>query len=160
MSKPKHEVPIRCDAICAVACRGEADATQVLMLRRASKKLYGEWCQIAGGIEAGETAPQAVLREMMEETGLVPDRLYSADTCEQFYDPDRECINIFPVFVAFIDREQEVVLNHEHSAFEWVSIDEAVMRVPFSGQREVLRHVESEFVARPPNERLRLDLPI
>jgi dihydroneopterin triphosphate diphosphatase len=152
------ETPVRCDAISAVLCRREGGEMRVLMLRRASKKLHGVWSQVSGGMEEGETVTQTALREIREETELVPDRLYSADICEQFYDPGRECINVFPVFVAFIDSEQEVVLNHEHSEFEWVSVDEAVTRVPFPGQRALLRHVEREFIQREPNELLRLDV--
>ena len=155
MGKPS-EVPVRCDAISAVLCRREGNETRVLMLRRAGKNLNGCWCQVAGGMEEGETAVKTALREIREETGLAPDRLYSADICEQFYDPGRECINVFPVFVGFVDRDQEVELNHEHSEFEWVSIDEAVERVPFPGQRALLRHVEREFIRREPNELLRI----
>ncbi|WP_312882971.1 NUDIX domain-containing protein [Rhizobium etli] len=38
-------------------------------MRRTGSTLSGEWCQIAGGIEHGETAWQAALREAKEETG-------------------------------------------------------------------------------------------
>lgn len=70
--------------------------------------LAGIWCQIARKVEGGETAWQAALRELYEETGLAPDAFYSADICEQFYEADRDAITVAPVFVAFIDSAAEV----------------------------------------------------
>ena len=40
-----------------------------------------------------------MLREIEEETGLIPDRFYSADILEQFYRPDQNCVILVPVFV-------------------------------------------------------------
>ena len=128
----------------------------VLLLRRTTR-LIGEWCQIAGAIEEGETAWQAATRELSEETGLHAKELYSADICEQFYEADRDAITIIPVFVAFVDASQQVVINREHSEFCWVSFDKAVEMVPFAGQRHVLRHVEREFAKRQPSSHLRIE---
>lgn len=87
--------------------------------------LIGEWCQIAGGIEDGEKAWEAALREVQEETGLKCDRLYSADICEQFYEADRDSISMLPVSVGFVDAKAAVIINDEHSEFQWVSFDAA-----------------------------------
>jgi dATP pyrophosphohydrolase len=150
-------VPIRCFAVSVIALRRNDEATRVLLLRRTGGPIEGEWCQVAGGIEPGEVAWRAALRELKEETGLVPERFYSADICEQFYEPDKECISLLPVFVAYIGTEAMVTLNHEHSDFRWMSFDEARAAVPFSGQRAVLDHVEREFVQARPTEWLRID---
>lgn len=49
------------------ACfRGE----DVLLIRRGTKPLAGEWSLPGGRIEYGETAPAAALRELKEETGV------------------------------------------------------------------------------------------
>ena len=151
-----QEVPVRAFAISAFICRGQGEDTEVLLLRRTGQILNGIWCQVAGGIEAGEAAWQAALREIREETGLVPERLYSANILEQFYEADRECISLIPVFVGFINSDQNVELNDEHSEYAWLTFREAEERLPFAGQRAVLRHVEREFVRRAPNELLRI----
>lgn len=153
-----HEIPIRSFVSSVIVLRETEGGTQVLLLKR-TQSFAGEWFFNAGGIENGETAWEAALRELREEIGLTPVAFYSADYCEQFYEPHRDAITVVPVFVAFIDPADQVSLNFEHSAYAWLSFDEAVERVPFGGQRTALRWVEQEFVARTPTELLRIALP-
>ena len=150
------DLSIRSFSVSVVVLREVADEVEVLLLRR-NHTLQGEWCQIAGGIEEDETAWQTALREMHEETGLTPTRLYSGDICEQFYEAHRNAITLVPVFVAFVDYGAEVVLNEEHSDHKWISLDWAEDMVTFGGQRRVLRHVKQEFVVRDPSEWLRIE---
>jgi dATP pyrophosphohydrolase len=152
------DIPIRCFAVSVVIIREVSNGHQVLLLRR-NHTLIGEWCQIAGGIEDGETAWQTALREVTEETGLVCQQLYSADVCEQFYEADRNAISMLPVFVGFVDAGADVTIDEEHREFRWVSFTEALTMVPFAGQRKVLRHVEAEFVQRSPSNHLRIQTP-
>ncbi|WP_284776105.1 NUDIX domain-containing protein [Agrobacterium sp. lyk4-40-TYG-31] len=151
-------IPIHCSAVSVVIIRETSHGHHVLLLRR-NHTLVGEWCQIAGGIEDGETAWQTAMREVKEETRLVCQQLYSADICEQFYEADRNAISMLPVFVGFVDAGADVTINEEHSEFRWVSFTEALTMVPFAGQRKVLRHVEAEFVQRSPSNHLRIQTP-
>ena len=150
------QIPIKAFISSLFAVRKSENRHEVLLLKR-TQSLAGEWCQIAGKIEPEETAWQAALRELAEETGLKPGTLYSADTCEQFYEPAQDRITIAPVFVAFVDCAAEVILNHEHSDYRWVSFDEAVEMVAFGGQRRVLRWIEDEFVHRRPSKHLLIE---
>lgn len=151
-----HEIPIRSFAVSVVVLRKTAGGDEVLLMRR-TRSLAGEWCQVAGAIEAGETAWQTALREVWEETGLSLERLYSADICEQFYEADRNAISLLPVFVGYAKQEASVTLNDEHSEYRWVSFEEAIRMVPFSGQRKVLLEIRNEFVEREPNRLLLID---
>ncbi len=150
------EIPIRAFIISLVAMRQVAGRPEVLLLKR-TDTLVGEWCQVAGKIEEGETAWQAALRELHEETGLTPTTFYSADICEQFYEPDRDAITMAPVFLAYVDPQATVTLNAEHSDHRWVSIAEAIDMVPFGGQRRVLRWIEDEFINRSPSKHLLIE---
>ncbi|WP_159805754.1 NUDIX hydrolase [Litoreibacter roseus] len=150
------EIPIRSFLASLVAVRKTETQHEVLLLKR-TQTLIGEWCQVVGSIEEGETAWQTALRELYEETGLKPDVFYSADICEQFYEAERDAVTVAPVFVAFIENAAEVTLNHEHSAFRWVSFKEAADLVAFGGQRRLLRWIEEEFVARTPSKHLLID---
>jgi len=139
--------------------QGPGEGWRVLLLRRAGDHLPGVWSQVAGGIEAGERAWQAALRELAEETALVPLDFFSGDICEQYYDHEVEGITIFPVFVALVAAGAEPTLNHEHSEYTWATRAEAEALLPFAGQRNTLRHVWAEFVDRQPLEYLRIPIP-
>ena len=109
-----------------------------------------------GSIEPCETAWQAALREMREETGLVPSRLYSADLCEQFYEVGRDSIWLAPIFVAYVEPEVIVRLNEEHSEHCWASVDRAIDLLPFPGQKSMLVHIRHWFVEREPSRLLEI----
>lgn len=152
----KHEIPIKSFAVSLFILRPREDTFDLLLLRRAGTILTGEWCQVAGGIQHGETAWQASLREAKEETGLTLTTLYSADICEQFYEADRDAITLTPVFVAYAPSDSVVQLNDEHNDFRWLPLDEAAALLPFAGQRATLEHIKKEFVDRRPNPLLRI----
>lgn len=44
--------------------------SRVVLVRRASEPLAGQWSLPGGAVEAGETLTECVVREMREETGL------------------------------------------------------------------------------------------
>lgn len=152
------EIPIRSFGVSVFILRQTQGGPEVLLMERADS-LVGAWCQVAGSLEGTETAWQGALREVMEETGLRPDSLYSGDICEQFYEPKRECITIFPIFVAFVPEDCAVTLNEEHSAYRWVSFERAREMVSFSGQRRSLSEIEAEFVQRTPSSHLEIPIP-
>lgn len=110
-------------------------------------------------VETHDRIVRKTWRENKEETGLTLQRLYSADICEQFYEADRDAISLLPVFVGFAGSTETVRLNAEHSEFQWVPFDQAVNMVPFAGQRNVLRHVQKEFVEQEPNRWLLIHPP-
>ncbi len=147
-------IPIVCRYISLVVLRGD----HVLLLKRTGTRMPGEWCQVAGGIEPGEKAWETAVRELHEETQLVPERLYSADILEQFYEPDRDRIAVVPVFVAFVAPEAEPILNEEHSDWMWTTIDKARELVPFPGQRKMLEEIREIFIERPPSPLLHIPL--
>ncbi|MEM8651205.1 MAG: NUDIX domain-containing protein [Pseudomonadota bacterium] len=149
------EIPVRSYTISVFVVSNSVEQPKVLLLRRADT-LAGVWCQVAGKVEGDETAIHAALRELREETGLVPEAFYSADICEQFYEIDNNVIAIVPVFVGFVSEDARVQLNEEHDAYQWVSFEDAHEIVSFSGQRRILTAIKEEFVDKKPNELLRI----
>ncbi len=144
-------VPISCSVASAVVLEDSASSPRMLLLKRAKSHLRDEWCHVAGGIESGETAWQAALREIREETGLRIMRLYSADYTEQFYEASKNQVTIVPAFVAYAAAGQAVRLNAEHSGYRWVTFHEARNLVTFGGQRRLYEEIEREFVLRAPS---------
>jgi dATP pyrophosphohydrolase len=113
---------------------------------------------VSGKIEKGEKAWEAALREIREETGLIPDRLYSTNELEMFYEVGQNCINIVPVFLGFIDSEQKVVLSSEHDDFRWVTADEASELLSFDHQKQTVKKLEALFIKTKPQEFLLIDI--
>ncbi len=154
-----NETRTRSRAVSCFVLKPDADEMKVLIMKRIGNPLDGEWFQVAGRLEDGETAWAAALRELDEETSLTPQRFYAAEVCEQFYSHEADAIMLMPVFVAYVDRTAQVVLNEEHSEFKWMSLKEAKAALPFPGQRRVLEQVWEDFVENEPTELLRIPLP-
>lgn len=148
--------PVAVRGVSAYLLKGRGKNTHFLLMRRTDRK-SSFWAQVAGKIEENETAWQAALREVKEETSLTPASFYSADICEQFYEIDRDSIWLSPVFVGFIDESHEVVLNEEHDIYEWVSLEQATERLIFASQRNAVKTIWEEFVERKPSHWLLID---
>jgi len=111
----------------------------VLVLRRArAGRSPGTWEAVHGTIESGETAVQAALRELREETGLAPARLYNASRVEAFYRHAQDEVALIPVFVALVAADAAVRVSAEHDAFEWLAPAAALARVTWPRMRRAL----------------------
>jgi hypothetical protein len=58
-----------------------------------------------------------------------------------FYDPDRDIVNLVPLFAAQLEPGETIRLSAEHSLFEWVPYAEARDRLVWPGQRACLEIV-------------------
>jgi len=129
----------------AVSDRGP----QYLLLRRSpAERLYPDiWQFVTGSIEGGETARQAALRELSEETGLVPLGLWVVPHVNTFYDPAHDSLNLTPVFAAQVDAGRVPKLSVEHTEYQWCGRSGAEGLLVWPGQREALR-VLHDFIVR------------
>lgn len=150
------QIPIRTTIVCAYIYKKTADGPRFLILKRASRYMHGLWQQVAGGIEDGETAIDAIVREIKEETGHSPKALYSADMTESFYNYHRNCIMIIPVFAAEFDSEKDVVLSNEHSDYKWVTVDQAKEHFIFHLQKSSIDVINREFALKDPPDELKI----
>jgi dATP pyrophosphohydrolase len=118
------------------------------MAKRSAGKYMGDtWQLISGGLEPDETAWQCALREMHEETGLVPEEFYRLSTLTQFYRPGTDSLNIAPMFCALVNENCDIRINAEHSAFEWVDVEEANTRLMWPSDRHALEELRSVILA-------------
>ncbi|WP_342572287.1 NUDIX domain-containing protein [Paenibacillus sp. FSL R5-0749] len=152
----KQAVSFRCEGVAVVLLKKSHDQYRVLMLKRAGRMLHNEWCYVGGGIEKGEKAWEAALREVHEETGITKVRLYSANQFEQFYSPKEDYIYTAPVFVGYVDESQPVRLNHEHTEYQWMTFDEAKDNAALPGIDDILHFVEKHFARKAPSKWLRI----
>lgn len=126
--------------------RGTPADPAILVLRRSQAgRSPGTWEAVHGAIEAGETAVQAALRELREETGLAPERLYNASRVEAFYRHVQDEVALIPVFAAFVARDAAVRVSAEHDAFEWLAPADALARVTWPRMRRALEDTVALF---------------
>lgn len=115
---------------------------ETLVLRRGTAgRCPGSWEAVHGSIEAGEHPRDAALRELREETGLVPRRLYNLSRVESFYRHGTDEVGFIPVFAAFVG-EAEVTLSHEHDAAEWMPLPAAQGRLAWPRERRALEDIQ------------------
>jgi dATP pyrophosphohydrolase len=123
----------------------ENNELQFLLLKRSAHKIYpGLWQMVSGHVEKGETAVQTALRELHEETGLKPSRLWVAPNINSFYSPDDDSISIIPVFAAQV-KDFIVRISDEHSEFKWVNSEEAKIFLAWEGQRRSVDIIKEYF---------------
>lgn len=110
----------------------------VLGLRRsAGTRCTGAWEIVHGRIERGERPEEAALREVREETGLVPDRLYSI-TVNPFYLVATGSVELAVVFAAIVPTGALATLSPEHDASEWLSVEAATGLLAWPRERDAL----------------------
>ena len=144
---------VRADAVAVYVFR-RTPLLEFLQIRRSAKsgEYQGSWQTVYGGIKAGETAVQAALRELKEETGLVPLAMWQVEYLESFYFMAKDYVVLMPVFAVEVGRDAAVTLNDEHDAARWVQearIDSSFM---WRTQREAL-HVLLESLRNPSGAR-------
>jgi dATP pyrophosphohydrolase len=127
--------------------RFSGDRPEYLLLRRADgEPLYpGMWQCITGRIEEGEKAWQAARRELREETGLEPGRVWVVPHVSAFYDPVHDALHLSPVFATQVAPAAVPVLSPEHQSLAWLPYREAAARLVWPGQRKGLEIVHHEL---------------
>lgn len=153
--KSDSQIPIRSRAAAAVVLAGRGEAARLLVLQRNKNTSRGLWSLIMGRIEKGETAADAIRREIHEEAGIAVEALYTSGCCDTFFNAGANSIEIMPIFVAPFAKQPAVTLDHEHLAYRWLGFAEAIDILAYPGQRQALPDIQRDFADRgPPDFRL------
>ena len=116
------------------------ESWRVLALQRSSDTIRPKsWETVFGKIDDGESPPDAALREVMEETGLSVERLYNVNV-QSFFLHATNTVQLSIVFAAFVS-PGEVTMSPEHSAYEWLPVDDAPGRFTWPRAADALRDI-------------------
>lgn len=132
---------IRVGVVDVYVVRPRPEGWRVLCLQRAlDTRCPTAWEAVHGRMEDGERPEDAALREVREETGLVPERLYSI--CVQpFYLQRFGTVQQAVVFCAFVPEPAEVTLGPEHQAHRWCTVEEALVTFVWPRERQALQEI-------------------
>lgn len=122
-----------CLGVVLFVVRRSADRHQYLLVRRSGGRFGGQWWPVAGTSLPDEPPHRTALRELREETGLVPISLYQT----QLQAPHSEERGFLSIFVAFVEASAEVILNYEHDASRWLSANGLKSLIPAQTHRAI-----------------------
>lgn len=124
---------------------------EFLALRRSPdrRRLPGVWQPVTGRLEPGETAFEAAIRELQEETGLRPARWWGLETLALYFEAAANVVNLLPVFAAEVKGKDRVVLSEEHDDWRFVSAAQAGRLYLWEAQRRALEAVRREVLQNP-----------
>ena len=115
---------------------------RVLVLQRAPEgtRCPLAWETVHGRLEAGEQPEEGAVRELREETGLAPSRLYSI-TVQPYYLHAMQTVQLAVVFAALVDEPAVVTLGSEHIRSEWLTVANALERFVWPREQQALREI-------------------
>lgn len=114
----------------------------LLLQRKPEVSMANTWQAFHSQIKMGDTTLQTVRDVVSEASDLEVDEVYSADYINQFYDEGRDAMVLSPVFAVTVKAQSPVRLSAEYRDAAWFDRDEATTRLPFSGQRWAVRHID------------------
>jgi mutator protein MutT len=118
------------------------EQNRVLLIRRGTAPLLGEWSLPGGVLECGETLREAVVRETREETGLVVETHEMLGVYERLIPDDEGRVRYHYVLIDFLCRPVGGDLNAGSDAADvrWFTRDELpALNLAFDANDVVLK---------------------
>lgn len=125
----------------------ERDGKLLLIRRSENDAIFpGKWDLPGGTVEFGEGLTDSIRREVLEETGLLPDEVKQLGTCSYVYDGrSQQFIVIAYLIESYHGR---LALSHEHSQHAWLTMEQTLNY----DITETLRHIFSMLASNNPIE--------
>jgi ADP-ribose pyrophosphatase YjhB (NUDIX family) len=118
------------------------DRLAVLLVR--AKKDPNVWIFPKGHIEPGESAADAAVREVEEESGVIAELVGPVGLPQEFQSGSE------PVSVQyFLMRARSESASSEGREKQWFSVDEALRALSFENARQLVRDAQSALASRP-----------
>ena len=127
--------------------RRRARTTQFLALRRApGRKLGGVWQPVTGKIGLLETIAEAAWREVREETGITPLKMWRLERTSIHLDGRGRTLEVLPLLAAEVGPRDVIRLSREHTEWRFVSAAAAARLYLWDSQREGLEALRRQIL--------------
>lgn len=125
----------------AAGCFFSCDNKILFLKRHPSRSQGNTWGVPAGKLEAGESAKEAVIREIREEVGL--DISQEVQEVGKIYIKLASVSYVYHMFYKFYEKYPELQLaTEENVEARWVTLDEALELPLISAGREALQQYQ------------------
>lgn len=97
-----------------------------------------------GHIEKGETAEQAAMREIREESGLdvALDKFFRDKFSYWFVFNNEKIHKDLTVFLARLDGKPKVTISEEHAGFKWLTYAQSMKQLKYRNLKGILKRVD------------------
>ena len=127
----------------------EGDIPQFLTIKRSPEERYPLiWQCVTGGINTNERAYQTAVRELKEETGLYPEKMWTIDRVNNYYDPKYDSVFLIPIFGIEV-KSKDVKLSSEHIDYFWGSKDKVKNKLLWNQQKMGLENFYQMLTSEP-----------
>ncbi|MCZ6701505.1 MAG: NUDIX pyrophosphatase [Ignavibacteria bacterium] len=127
--------------------RETENGIEFLLLKRAADQIYLRvWQMVSGKINDNEKAFETSVREIKEETGLTPEKMWVAPKVNSFYSTVSDTICLIPVFAAQVAKDSNVIIGDEHTEYTWVNPRKAKKLLAWDGQRRAIDLIEEYYL--------------
>jgi dATP pyrophosphohydrolase len=127
--------------------RRKQDKVEYLMLKRSAKVVFpGMWQCVVGTLDPGEEVLKGMRRELKEETGLKPDKMWWLESSAVAYRPKMDRLLPVAFFAAEVGPEDKVRLSDEHVACRWVPFLTALRMLRWRTQKIAIAEADRAIV--------------
>ncbi|OKL54051.1 NUDIX hydrolase [Bowdeniella nasicola] len=111
-----------------------------------------EWCLPKGHLEGDETAPQAAVREIYEETGIKSRVLRHLATIDYWFAGDDRRVHkvvhhyLLEALGGYLTVENDP--DHEAEDVAWLTLEEAASRLAYPNERRVIATARDVLIGR------------
>jgi ADP-ribose pyrophosphatase len=140
----KANLPVVSEVSAGGVCiRISGGIAYVAAIARRNRSGNIEWCLPKGHIEAGETATEAAVREIAEETGVRGRIIQNLCSIDYWFSTPKTRIHktVHHFLLEYVSGEPTVEFDPDHEAEDaaWIPLLEATKKLAYPNERRVIR---------------------